>query len=150
MCVRPFLPGLPSLVLEDRHVLEAGILLEVRDSRAPHAEHMIDFVVAETRKALVVLGRFHPHFMSAKRPHFVVDAFRSAAGIGLYAIQRLWMRHNADLPGAFRGPGQDGFRVVDGRRIEGTSAFALFRSLALPGYNPTLRDRISANFHGVF
>ena len=72
-----------------------------------------------------------------------------AARIGFDAIKRLGVRDDANLPGAFGGRRKNVLRDVDLRRIEWTWRVDFVHAFALTGYNPTLRDGISANFHGV-
>src|SRR5579859_1716878 len=46
MGVRPFISRKRALVLEDGHILESRVLLQIGDARPPHPEHAIDFFVA--------------------------------------------------------------------------------------------------------
>lgn len=82
----PFLAGLSALIFENSDVFEARVFLEIGDARAPDGKDVINFVVGELRETLVMDGSFHHDFVGAERPHFVVNAFRSAAGIDLDAV----------------------------------------------------------------
>lgn len=57
------------------------------------------------------------------------------------------MRDYANLPGAFGWPGENGLCGFNGIGIEWAGAVTFFGTFALATYNPTLRDRISADFH---
>src|ERR1700720_695699 len=43
MRVRPFVSSERALVLEDGHVLEPRVLLQINDARPPHPQHSLDF-----------------------------------------------------------------------------------------------------------
>src|SRR5271167_5013617 len=94
-----------------------------------------------------MLASFDDDFVGTERTHFVVDAFGDAAGFVFDAVERVRMRDNADLPGAFRRGCEEWVGSVDrAAGIEGTRSLGV-GWFALAGYNPTLRDGISADFH---
>src|SRR5208337_5389740 len=150
MRVRPLFSRQRPLVLEHAHILESRVLLQVRDSQAPHPQDPLDFIIAQLGEFLVVRPRLDHHFVRAERPHLVVDPFGHPPRLAFHAVQRLRMRNHAPLPHAFRRPRQYRLRAFHHARIQGTLLSHLAQSLALPAYNPALCYGISSNFHGVF
>src|SRR5580704_3768442 len=57
------------------------------------------------------------------------------------------MRYNAHLPRALGGPAQDGWLFFDDAGVERAGLGGLVQIFSLPQDYPTLRDRISSNFH---
>src|SRR5215471_15574755 len=92
-----------------------------------------------------MIGRFHNHFMCAGGPHAVVHAVGLAAGFALDAIEGIGMRQNPDLPRSFAGQGENRLLLIDGGPLE--RAGITFGRVTVAYHYPTLRDRVSANFH---
>jgi hypothetical protein len=85
--------------------------------------------------------------VGAERAHFVVNAFGYASRFVFDAVERVGMGDYFDLPSAFGWRGEERRGAVYGAAgIEGAWGIAVGR-FALAGYNPTLGDGISANFH---
>src|SRR5450432_3064053 len=106
MGMRPLVTSKVALVLENRHVLESAILLQVSDPSGPDPQNPLDLLIAKLRHTLVMVGSFHNHFVRSQRAHLVVHAFGQAAWFPLDAVEGIGMRKHAHLPRALRRPGE--------------------------------------------
>jgi hypothetical protein len=97
-----------------------------------------------------VVRSFHYDFVRPDGPHLVVHAFGNAAGFALDAVKRLWMRQNSDLPGALRGPSQDGRPLLHRPGIKGTGLSRIANRFALTYNYPALCNGIASDFHAEF
>src|SRR5262249_54969041 len=95
-----------------------------------------------------MVGRFDHNFMRTSRPHAVIHAVRRASWFALDSIKRIGMGQDAHLPWSILRNGEDGLLFVDCGPLERTR-IALGRITVAHNY-PTLRDRVSANFHSFF
>src|SRR5579871_5023161 len=126
-------------------MLEPHILLQIGHPRRPHPNYSLNLFVAQLREPLVVIRRFYHYLVRTHRPHLVVDSVCAPPRFSLNPVYWIGMWHHSNLPGPLRGPGK--YRLLFVYRWLFKRAVALIAEFTMPQYDPTLRNRISSDFH---
>jgi hypothetical protein len=85
-------------VLEDQHVLEPRVAVEVDQAVAPARHHVADLRDVEVGEIALVLGRLHHHLVRPHAPHRVVGPLRALVRRPFHGERRELVGEDAHAP----------------------------------------------------
>ncbi len=112
-------PGAFTLILEQQHVLQAAVVLQVIHAVAEGKQHLLDGALGELRHAERVFGGFDDHFVRADALHPVEEAFALTIQIALDSQHGELVGHHAEAPARLIGRGT----VAEGEHLRWCFAF---------------------------
>src|SRR5262249_33298001 len=140
-----------AVVLEQGHVLETQIVLQVLDALCGEAQELADLRIRRLPQLNVVAHALHQHLMRADCVHGVVDAFRAPLRFAFNTIERRGMNHGRGRPGSAFPRVHRSNHLRRARRpwTERTIA-VLTRLLGIVTHDdPGARDGVLAQFHAT-
>ncbi len=147
-----FLSRSLTVVLENTDVLEAAVALQILKPQCSQTKELFNFEVARIPQVAVVAWTLEQNFVSANRPHAVVEAVATAGWLAFNVVQRIRMHDRARRPRAAIHAGQVGDDLrrfgVRTAKLAGLGARSGLDDI-VTGDHPGTGDGIFTEFHLV-
>src|SRR5208282_1335966 len=142
------LPRILAVILEQAHILDAGVALQVENALRGQAQEMCDLFVACVPQLPVVARILDQHLMRPHGTHAVIEAVAAPAGLALNMVKRRRMHYRTRRPWHARSVRRhrDHLRAVQAEAAGTFGARPVFGGI-ISNDDPRTRDGILAEFH---
>ena len=145
------LPRIRAVILEQTHILDPRVALEVQNAFCRQPQKLPNLLVAGIPQLPVVPGIFHQHLMRAHRTHAVVNPVAAPPWLAFNVIKRGRMHHGSRRPSCPTRHGRDDLSWLSRVGTKSTGRFSRLRAYRrlVPGHYPGPSNRIFAEFHAL-